>query len=193
MNDTITINGHTYTVETEYDLYNDPPWEQCDGYGVVSDWVYRNKRPGERVLAVDDHRSDCRRFYDVQATMRIARRDRWGLSQDELVALARRLKRKPTADDILSQAVANDFDFLRRWCNGEWHYVTVTVTDLDTGKYESTGGVEDIDDDTVWSVAKELADVLDADLHPDDHAARRLLAARTNRHDILTITRAFLR
>lgn len=191
MNDTIVINGHTYTVETEYDLYNDPPWEQCDGYGVVSDFESRPKHPGERILA-NSHRG-CNRYYDVQATMRIARRDGWGLSADELAELTQCLRRAPTRRQITARAVDLDFEHLRGWCNDEWHYITVTVTDLDTGKYESTGGIEDIDDDEVWSVAKELADALDTDLHPDDHAARRLLAARTNRHDILTITRAFLR
>lgn len=52
-----------------------------------------------------------------------------------------------------------DYEYLRQWCNDEWHYVCVIVELLDddgdeTGIYESQYGVED----TEWQeVAKELA------------------------------------
>lgn len=52
-----------------------------------------------------------------------------------------------------------DYEYIRQWCNDEWHYVCVIVELLDdggneTGIYEYLFGVED----TAWQeVANELA------------------------------------
>ena len=57
------------------DDQNNPPWENEDGHGPVSDWTRRDKRPGEIELN-SDHGS--KRYYDFQEACKIARRDGWG-------------------------------------------------------------------------------------------------------------------
>ena len=69
-NDEFERGGRTFTFRTEYDDSREAPWEEEDGHGVVSEWTTRDKAPGERVLIADRSR---KRYYDIAATMRIAR------------------------------------------------------------------------------------------------------------------------
>jgi hypothetical protein len=179
--DTIELHGHRYQVSVDPDPDAGAPWEECDGHGVVTDWAQRAKRPGERVLANDRH---WHRYYDIAASTRIARRDGWGLDAERTAALARRLGRIPTRRDIASEAVDQDYRFLRGWCNDEWAYHIVTVTDPTTDEYESMGWVEGYDPDHVGAVIAALACDLERRLHQ---------AAAPRPHDLLAITRALLR
>lgn len=83
--------GLTFQVEFTYDYDCEPPWERSEGHGVVSDWTRRDKRPGEIVLSSD---RNLKRFYDVQETTAIAKRDGWGLSDENKAALIQRVARK---------------------------------------------------------------------------------------------------
>jgi hypothetical protein len=156
----IEQGGHRFRVNIERDDDNEPPWENSDGHGVVSEWTTRDKRPGERVLCSDRH---SKRYYDVHETMKIAKRDGWGLNEDAKAELLKRLcgpkkvwqptgesvtdglrKREGkwvvapvrrddvplTAGEITAEAVRRDFEFLRGWCNDSWYYVGVIVTHL---------------------------------------------------------------
>jgi hypothetical protein len=182
--DEITINGRTYTVKTKYDTDAGPPWEEEDGHGIVTEWTRRDKHPGERVLITDSHGYD-RRYYDVAATMRIARRDGWGVGPDCIAALRQRLGRAPTAGQLLAAAVDLDYDYLRGWCRDDWCYVGVIVTELESGEEASLWRVDDCNDDYVWQVARELAGEIDDELER--------AAAATRRRDIMNITRALVR
>ena len=122
-----------------------PPWENSDGHGPVSEWTTRDKKPGEAVLC---YNRASKRYYDWAEATRIAKRDNWGISEEQLKAWT--LERKgvaPTKKMIAQQAVQNDFDFLYSWANNGWGYVVVLVTLLDqdgdeTDITESLGGVE---------------------------------------------------
>jgi hypothetical protein len=189
------MNGRTYLVEYHADDDSGPPWEDCDGHGEVTDYTHRDKHPGERVLYAD---RSWRRFYDVAATMRIARRDGWGLSADELVELTRCLGRTPTRRQIVARAVELDFDHLRGWCNNDWHYIGVTVTERESGIQRSLWGVEDNDKDYVDDVEHELAHEIEYELAAAAEAMRRAAevahcAVCKRRADILDITRALVR
>lgn len=163
---TFEFQNKRFKLELEYDQDAGPPWEECDGHGIVSDWrrCYYGERPakapGERILHRD---RNSYRTYDVAETMRIARRDGWGLGKEAEAALAQTLGRAPTQGEIVAESVRRDFEYLRAWCNDEWHYCGVIVTLLDddgeeTEYSESLWRVENNDDAYVQEVARELAD-----------------------------------
>ena len=124
---TIEQNGRKYLIEIEVDTDQEPPWQNEDGHGVVSEWTSRAKRPGERVLNKD--RSSAR-YYDVQASMEIARRDGWGTPKF-IVDVYECINGKPmTKRQQAAAAVEADYQRLRAWCDDEWHYIGVIVTPL---------------------------------------------------------------
>lgn len=135
-----TIDGETYRISWDYDPDMGAPWKEHDGHGIVSDWTARDKRPGERVLCRD---RGSRRYYDVAETMRIARREGWGVSDPA----------GKTAGQVAAEAVELDFAYLRRWCEGDWWWVQVLVEHVRTGVAESLGGVES---DSLEDVIAEL-------------------------------------
>ena len=151
----------TYAVaRTKHDESMGEPWKEHDGHGIVSDWTNREKKPGERVLSS----GIGNRYYDFAATMRLAKRDGWGLSPDDVAKLAVRLGRQPTAGDITAEAVERDFERLRGWCNDEWHWLGVIVELRSTEddhliSRDSLWGIES-DGDYWKEVAEELADSL---------------------------------
>lgn len=138
------VKGLSFVYTTEPDDDYDAPWEREDGHGVISGWTDRKKAPGERVLCSDRGK---RRFYDVQATQQRARRD-WGCEPPAAAA----------------EAVAEDFERMRAWCNDEWHYVGVIVRLLDVdgvivpGFMESVWGIESDCEKYIAQVAGELAE-----------------------------------
>ena len=153
--------GKTYMADVYSDNDMGAPWENSDGHGIVSEWETRSKLPGEWVLSEDRR---ARRFYDVQETMKKARTEKWGLSDPALAKLCESLGRQATRGEILAAAVRADFEFLRGWCDGEWHYVGVCVRALDDDG-ETIGdafdnalwGVESFNADYIQEVAAELA------------------------------------
>lgn len=137
------------------------PWKNADGHGVVTEWERRDKRPGEWILCTDRH---DKRFYDHAETMRIAKRDGWGLTPEHVAELGRKLGRTPTDGDIAAEAVRRDYEYLRGWCNDEWSYVGVCVCALDDegepigDKYDhALWGVDSCSDDYIREIARELA------------------------------------
>lgn len=140
-----------YRLNIEDDDTRRYPWEECDGHGIVSDWTTRDKRPGERVLNTD---RSSKRYYDVQASQKIALRDGWG-------------GEGKTKRERAAHAVARDFDYLRAWCNDEWRYVGVIVTLLSDDPEEDDAtptdytyalwGIESDCDDHIKNTALELA------------------------------------
>ncbi len=164
--DTFTHAGLTFRVSIPYDDCAGAPWEDDYGHGPVSDWrhsaysCYPEKAPGERVLA-SDHGSYL--YYDVAEATRIAKLDGWSLPAANMAKLAARLGREPTRGEIAAAAVELDFDFLRRWCSEQWHYVGVVVTLLDsegdeTNESASLWRIESESTECIAEVAKELAE-----------------------------------
>jgi hypothetical protein len=167
-NDTFEHRGYTFRVRFERDDYMGEPWKEHDGHGVVTDWTSRDKAPYERILVSDRH-GRSRRYYDVQASTKLARKDGWGCSHGRHVAT---LENPPTraAHQVYwhghtSQgaatacAVNEDFENLRAWCNDEWEWTRVVVT-LDGEDYmEALSGIDGYRDGKYCTeVAYELAD-----------------------------------
>ena len=161
--DKVTLpDGFTLTFTSDYDTHHGAPWDEEDGHGPVSDWTSRDKRSGEWLLCSDGR---VRRYYDAAEANRIAKRDGWGLSDDALAALTRKLGHAPTKGQLAEAAVLADFHNLEGWANDRWHYVGVIVTlrnpegeEVDS---ESLWGVED-SGDYYQEVAEELAEELES-------------------------------
>jgi hypothetical protein len=182
-------SGWSVVVRVETDMDAMPPWKEADGHGEVSDWRPANsKRAGERVLCGDgrgglgtDHSVW---FYDFAGAVATARKDRWvcshGIQRETCGVIGIELCAEVLAGDACPHAQPNghptaramaacvaeqDFNFLRRWCNGDWEYISVTVTLYDAEGEEagsdSLGGIES-DGDYWKQCAVEMIDGLTA-------------------------------
>lgn len=136
------FNGRTFHVELLDDDFCMAPWEENDGHGPVSDWTRRDKKAGEWVLCEERR---MKRYYDFSEAMRMAKRDGWDTPPYGVGTKGERAVR----------AVMADFEYLRRWCNDQWKYVTLHVIlfdDDDDILYEDyLGSVEyDYTSDGYW-------------------------------------------
>jgi hypothetical protein len=129
----------TVQIILEQDDAQGKPWKEECGHGDVSEWVRRDKKPGERLLYSD---RGGKLFYDFAGAIETAKREQWGC---DLVKLEKKLGRKPTKGEIAVQAVESDFELLRRWCEGDWFYgvlcVRLVAEDGDIIETEYLGGV----------------------------------------------------
>lgn len=161
--DTFERGAYTFKVEYERDEDMGEPWEEHDGHGVVSEWTTRDKAPGERVLVAD---RSHRRYYDVQASTKLARKDGWGCrhtTATEVDGVRVVNSGHATRGEAIACAVESDFEYLRAWCNDEWAWTSVLVTLLDedgksTDIRESLSGIDGDHGDYLTTVAYELAD-----------------------------------
>jgi hypothetical protein len=150
---TFEHKGRQFGMTIEFDAGLQEPWKEHDGHGIVSEWTSRAKRAGERVLVQD--RSSYR-YYNFAETMKLARKDSWGVSDP---------KEGETKRQQLVRAVEKDFEHLRAWCNDGWHWCGVIVELLDsdgerTGETESLWGMENSDTKYLEMEAHELADAI---------------------------------
>ena len=152
----ITVQGMNFKVSIIRDDDMDFPWEEHDGHGAVSEWTRRAKRPGEMTLCAA---SGMRRYYDFQGAVQLARKDGWNCAPYHWAWA--------TKGEQAHQSALADFDYLRRYCTGDWEYVSVGVTLLDDSdelmdypETEYLGGVEYDPRDTsyVREIAEELAE-----------------------------------
>lgn len=149
--DTFEHDGHKFRVTFPHDEYLGAPWEEHDGHGIVSEWTRRDKRPGELVLAQD---RSSRRYYDFAATVRLARKEGWDAKPYN--------EGRETRRQQAAKAARSDFEYLRRWCNDQWHWCGVVVELLDDsgdgiGETESVFGIEDDAGEYLEETAHELA------------------------------------
>ena len=126
----------SFRIEWLYDHDCDPPWDREDGHGPVSDWEHRSKRPGEMILN-SDHGSH--RFYDFAEAVKLAKKDGWNTAPFDW----------PTNGARAHAAALADFDYLRRFCNDQWHYCGIVVTLLDAD------GEPDSVDASLWGIESE--------------------------------------
>lgn len=140
--------GYSVRYEIEWDTGGiGYPWDEHDGHGVIYSRrrgcnQYPEKAPHEIVLYCE--RFDAW-FYDVRASIEIARRDGWGLSPDSLQDLARRIGRTPTVREIIAESVRQDAEYCRGWLTGRYSWVGVVVRLIDPDG-------ETVDRDSLWGI-----------------------------------------
>ena len=126
----------SFRIEWVYDHDSDAPWDREDGHGPVSDWEHRSKRPGEMIL---NSNRGSHRFYDFAEAVKLARKDGWNTAPFDW----------PTNGARAHAAALADFDYLRRFCNDQWHYCGIVVTLLDAD------GEPDSVDASLWGIESE--------------------------------------
>lgn len=147
----------TFRVTVEQDTDSGAPWENEDGHGPVSEWVTRDKRPGELVLNTD---RNSKRFYDFAEACRQALAGGWDAKPYNTGAETKRQQ--------AAKAARANFEHLRGWIVGDWTYNGVTVTVLDedgedTDVTSSLWGVDDCDPNYPQEVAADLiAELVDS-------------------------------
>lgn len=174
--DEFEYKGHKFKVEFPQDNNYEAPWERSDYHGPVRRVFRREqKRPGERVLA-GEYR-DGYHLYDFAEAINLAK-TKWGVVATD----------GKTQGQVAAEAVEQDFEYLRRWCNDQWQYVGVVVTLLDVPDYsDSLWGIESDQNEYLTETAYELADQILAQLEKD-HAT----AAKTRKNqldELMEITR----
>ncbi len=131
--------GRSISIEWHHDESMGEPWKEHDGHGIVSEWTRRDKQPGERVLCSD---RNSYRYYDFAGTMKLAKSEGWGLDTKAQIALAQKLGRELKPGDILAASVEADFEYLRRWCNDDWHWCGYVCKINGTDYDESLWGID---------------------------------------------------
>ena len=126
----------SFRIEWVYDHDSDAPWDREDGHGPVSDWEHRSKRPGEMIL---NSNRGSHRFYDFAEAVKLARKDGWNTAPYDW----------PSKGAQAHAAALADFDYLRRFCNDQWHYCGIVVTLLDAD------GDPDSVDASLWGIESE--------------------------------------
>lgn len=163
-----------------HDEHQGNPWEEHEGHGIVREarvpkYASRGaKKPGELVL----HSGlSTVLFYDYAATLKIARRDGWGISEEERSKMEKELGRKATRREETARSVVLDYEFLRKFCTGDIYYVGYTIEVEGTSYEDSLWGI--MSDDMEFH-AKEALEEAEAWIEREvreqtDAAARDIL------------------
>lgn len=159
--------GHQIEVTWHYDRDCDPPWENEDGHGPVTEWTRRDKGPGEVVLCSDSN-GRSKRFYNWHEAIKIAKRDGWDAPPYKTGTKGERAER----------AVKADFEWLRKWCNDLWCYMGRVVS-VDGKEIDSLWG---IDSESIDEYTKEA--IADAKRQIDTEETERQWAES---HEIATV------
>lgn len=163
--------GIAFQVSTHHDDDHGPPWEDDDGRGIVTDWLYYPDDPNLRKLG-REQRDGTARYFDIAATRAKAAADGWGLNDEERA----QLPPDATADQILDAVVEGEFRFLDGWCSDDWEYIGVVVTEPITGASAALWGIESCAGAYLQEVAREQADAVIAELADGGGIAERIAA-----------------
>lgn len=168
-NEEFEYKGYTFRVKFEHDGDMGPPWKECDGHGVVSEWTRRDPDKGERVLCSDHH---SRRYYDFKASIKRAIEEGWRAHDEPAPTKAETVIEGMGGNrrEIIrraKRAVEADFEYLYGWCNDQWEYLIVEVEWVDDPDVStSLGGVESLNDyhqEVVWELVDELMSRIEVD------------------------------
>lgn len=155
---TITLPfGFKLKFEIQHDNDHEPPWEDCDGMGVVTDWIHGCEDEEKYGWELCGERFS-HRYYDWRATLPEAVRDGWDAAPYGTGTKIERAMR----------AMKSTYEYLREWCNDDWWYVGYIVTLLDADDNE-------IDSESCWGYESKCMDYVASCAR--DAAARMLRKA----------------
>lgn len=145
--------GYSLRVKLEDDDSGNAPFDDdCHGQTRQEYSYYGTPKlaKGETVLYSD--RGDYWIYNQGQAFV-TAWRDGWGLPDDDLAKLTRKLGKKPTKGQIRAEAVRQDMAHLRDYLSNAWNYVGVCVT------LHDAAGIE-VSADSIWGIESNAGDYL---------------------------------
>lgn len=158
-------NGWKLKVEFLHDSDHEPPWESCDGTGVIEGNPRYGLGDEYKEWALGDYR-----YFDWKATLPIAIKEGWDAPPYHT----------GTKHEQAMRAMRSTYDYLRRWCNDQWWYVGMTVTLLD----------EDdtiLREDSCWGYESDSMDYLTSEAR--GWAARLICDERAERRESLRTSR----
>lgn len=124
--------GWKIKFKIQYDSDHEPPWEDCDGMGVVTDWIHGSLDEEQYGWELCGERFS-HRYYDWKATLPIAIKEGWGAPP----------YKTGTKHEQAMRAMRKAYEVLRDWCNDNWWYVGLIVT-----LYDENG--EELGEDSCW-------------------------------------------
>lgn len=156
------VEGVEFTCEVDVDNDLRYPWEEFDGYGVITmayTWSSLkgiDKKPGQVILHHGE-RGCYTYLYDVQASQKKALKEGWGyVGGDDEFGITKRQR--------AAEAVKRDIEECRKWLRGDKFWVTIRVYPTEQGDEaaEDLGGLEWDDYDTTYvkECAEDLAEVI---------------------------------
>jgi hypothetical protein len=140
MSDTFEVESRSFRLEIKDDCDCGFPWDNMTTLAEVTEWTRRAKAPGESIVCQD---RQSFRYYDFQAA-------------------CAELRKQGVARKQAAESARVEYDYFRRWCADQWHYVGVVVTLLDekgeeTDHTESLWEIESDSYDYIEETARELA------------------------------------
>jgi hypothetical protein len=152
----LSVDGIDFLISIEPDQDCPPPWENCDGHGAISMRAARSgefaeyawKKPYQIFLgATRSNGHPMHVFYDVQESIRVAKRDGWNTAPYAW----------KTKGEQADAAVRADVRYLAGYLSGKWEYSFITVHALDDSGdllplSDSIGGVEYDETDSSYAL-----------------------------------------
>lgn len=120
----ILPNGWKLVFKFQYDNDREPPWEDCCGTGVVTDWIHGAADEKYGWVLSDGNWSH--RYYDWRATLPEAIRGGWDAAPYG----------EGNKHEQAMRAMKSTYELLRRWCDNDWWYVGLIVELYDKNEDE---------------------------------------------------------
>lgn len=146
----IEIGQKSFFWGFEQDIDCGFPWDEGHaGYGEIETRRSGSKKAPHEVI-IGESRFETF-FYDVQASMKKAKAEGWGIPSHEAEGLTRR--------QIIAEAIARDIEHCKQWVSGARFWVCLKVwQENDPEKADYLGGVEYCSyDSATWSYVEEIA------------------------------------
>jgi hypothetical protein len=130
----IEVGSQKFGVRFNHDFSDSTPtWNRSEGHAVIvckpnHRFEYNAKKPHEKLLHANCH---SRYFVDIKATKEKAIDESWGINQEEIAKLTKKLGRAPTRREEIAQAIQFEIDLHGAWLHDQWSYVHIVVEALD--------------------------------------------------------------
>lgn len=165
---TFELGGFKFRCRVETDPYPELPWQKYDGCGIVKQTEPSERRAPKRAGVIRLHGFGVYWDYDWAATVKKAKAEGWGLTDEDKAKLAAKLGREPTAKQVREEAVRRDFERTKGFLQERWHYVDVSVQRLNdmghcSGVWSYRGSFESDDLEGIEEAYKELAEQINYD------------------------------
>lgn len=164
-------SGLTYHVAYYNDYDMRAPHKEHDGHGVVETLSMSAEDAMDSEYATDELRMRLPLFRELVS-------DRGDyLYYDVIASINNLVTVWGIAPEIAAEEADRDYEYLRGWYRGDWHWMYITLTKLDEDGEETTdctscGGYESMlldDEQELSSVLHELAHDLEANIRAELH------------------------
>jgi len=131
----IKVDDLSFGVSFEADCDIPPPWGNAEGHAIIRaranhHFRHTGKKPGEKLIHASRNTSY---FVDIKATKEKAMKEAWGIGENEIAKLTKKLGRKPTRKEEVAQAIQLEVDYHSAWFSDNWRDVVIVQAIDDDG------------------------------------------------------------